>query len=125
MRLNIPDVIIGGGWVRLPKPPEVVVTAKKLLIAVAAVAFLVQVLAGCASKSEIEKVREEIAASKGEIERLKSAIASQVQDIKLLQGTVETLRNDVRELREAQKAAPEKVQNKSSGAKPKSKKRRK
>jgi len=84
---------------------------------------LVFALNGCASRTDMDQAKREIGIAKGEIENLNKAIASQAQELKVAQGTVEQLKAEVKELRDAAKAAPEKVQNKTTGARPKSKKK--
>jgi len=99
-------------------------TVRKFFPALAFLTALTIVSAGCASKADMETARDEIAAAKGEIEKLKTTAASQAQELKINQAALESLKIEVRELREAQKAAPEKTQNRSTGAKPKSKTRK-
>ncbi|MFA6033541.1 MAG: hypothetical protein WC889_11635 [Myxococcota bacterium] len=99
-------------------------TVRKLIPALAVLAVLAVAFTGCVSRSDMETVRDEIAVAKGDIEKLKLTVASQAQELKIAQGTVDSLKIEVKELREAQKSSPEKQQNKATGAKPKSKTRK-
>jgi FtsZ-binding cell division protein ZapB len=100
----------------MPKRPAAVLVIVLILAALFA--------ASCASKSDLEAANNEVAFLKGDMEKLKAAMASQTQELKIAQGSIESLRQENRELRESMKASQEKPQNKSTGAKPKAKKRR-
>jgi chromosome segregation ATPase len=95
-----------------------------VLLRLASIVAAATMLASCASKSDMELVKGEIAALKGEMDKTKAAVATYAQELKQLQASVAALKADLMDARDSIAAAQERPQNKMTGARPKAKKRR-